>query len=193
MSTAPAGLFFKNNVIGSVDGLEIIKKLDLLPWTTVSKSEKSRRVQQYGFAYNYSGRSTIGSEIEPMPDFIVFLKVLAEQICSEVGLGLEISFNQCIINNYDPGQKISAHIDNPNFGPVIACFSFGPGLGLFMDFKKNEDQYHHFALNNSLYIMSGSSRYEWSHEIASRKSDIVDGSKIKRERRVSVTFRTVSV
>jgi len=186
------GLFHKNDVITKDESQDIIKKLDLLPWAPVSSAASSRKVQVYGFAYNYSGRSTIGPEVEPMPDFIIGLKVLAETICAEFGL-FNVSFNQCIVNNYEPGQKISAHIDNPNFGPVIACFSVGPGLGLSLDFKKNGDVYNHFALNGSLYIMSGPSRTDWTHEIAGRKSDVVFGKKIPRERRVSITFRSVSV
>jgi hypothetical protein len=41
--------------------------------------------------------------------------------------------------------------------------------------------------------MSGASRYIWTHEMSSRKCDMVEGKKIVRGRRVSVTFRCVPV
>jgi alkylated DNA repair dioxygenase AlkB len=44
----------------------------------------------------------------------------------------------------------------------------------------------------SLLFMSGAARYEWTHEILSRKTDIVAGEKRLRERRVSLTFRKVA-
>lgn len=126
-----------------------------------------------------------------MPDFISDLKILAEKTCLDFGLGV-VLFNQYIINNYEVGQKISAHIDNPNFGPVIACFSVGLGQGISIKFRKDFNEYEHFTQNNSLYIMSGPARYNYTHEkIASRKTDIVNGIRIKRSRRISITFRTV--
>jgi len=49
----PVGLFYQNNILS--DELDLISKIDLLPWIFVSKSENSRKVQQYGFEYNYNG------------------------------------------------------------------------------------------------------------------------------------------
>ena len=44
---------------------------------------------------------------------------------------------------------------------------------------------------DSLYVMTGDARYQWTHEMPSRKSDMVDGARVKRGRRVSITFRSV--
>ncbi|CAM9523355.1 unnamed protein product [Sphacelaria rigidula] len=43
----------------------------------------------------------------------------------------------------------------------------------------------------SLLIMEGAARYEWSHGIASRKTDMVCGVLTKRSTRISLTFRRV--
>lgn len=43
----------------------------------------------------------------------------------------------------------------------------------------------------SLILLSGAARYQWTHAIPARKSDNVNGFKIERERRVSLTFRSV--
>lgn len=43
----------------------------------------------------------------------------------------------------------------------------------------------------SLLVLSGEARFNWTHGIPARKSDVIDGKKIARGRRVSLTFRTV--
>lgn len=39
----------------------------------------------------------------------------------------------------------------------------------------------------SLIVLTGPARYEWQHAIPARKSDIIDGIKTERTRRVSLT------
>jgi alkylated DNA repair dioxygenase AlkB len=98
-------------------------------------------------------------------------------------------FNQCIINKYEPGQGINKHIDIKAYGPVIGCFTFGSGA--VMTFRRKDEVHHLYVKPNSLYIMSGESRLLWTHEMPSRKSDMVEGKKIPRGLRISVTFRHV--
>lgn len=43
----------------------------------------------------------------------------------------------------------------------------------------------------SLLVLTGSARYEWSHTIPARKSDVIDGRRVGRKRRISLTFRRV--
>ena len=61
-----------------------------------------------------------------------------------------------------------------------------------MIFRKNKNKVELPVLKDSLYIMSGESRYSWTHEMPSRKYDTINNNKVKRERRISVTFRNVS-
>jgi alkylated DNA repair dioxygenase AlkB len=44
-----------------------------------------------------------------------------------------------------------------------------------------------------LLILSGEARYDWTHEIPARKSDVINGARQPRTRRVSLTFRTVTL
>jgi len=64
-----------------------------------------------------------------------------------------------------------------------------------MDFvNKTTNEKHSLLLETrSLLIMSGKARYEWQHGIAQRKTDKYNGEIIKRERRLSITFRNVIV
>jgi alkylated DNA repair dioxygenase AlkB len=43
----------------------------------------------------------------------------------------------------------------------------------------------------SLLVMSGAARYDWTHEIPARTSDVIGGERRARGRRVSLTFRAV--
>lgn len=100
--------------------------------------------------------------------------------------------DQVIVNEYQPGQGISAHVDCvPCFGPVVAAISLGSAC--VMDFTHPTDGKKaavHLA-PGSLCVMTGPARYDWRHSIAARKSDPGAGARIPRSRRVSVTFRTV--
>lgn len=111
----------------------------------------------------------------------------------------QFDFGQLIINEYYPGQGIAPHIDHiKRFGPIVACISLGSGI--VMDFEKITpasagseavvEKYSIYVKPRSLYFMSGDARYKWKHSIASRKTDVVDAKKIKRGRRVSLTFRS---
>ena len=60
-----------------------------------------------------------------------------------------------------------------------------------MTFRNGKNVIKKYVKPNSVYIMTGDSRYKWTHEMPSTKSDKVDDKKILRSRRVSITFRNV--
>ena len=97
--------------------------------------------------------------------------------------------DQVIVNEYLPGQGISPHINCIScFGNVICSLSLlSPCV---MDFIE-EEKISILLEPSSLLLLTGSSRYNWKHGIAARKSDIYDSNKIIRQRRISVTFRTI--
>ncbi|SHK82523.1 alpha-ketoglutarate-dependent dioxygenase AlkB [Chryseobacterium contaminans] len=45
--------------------------------------------------------------------------------------------------------------------------------------------------SGSLIVLSGDARYKWTHGIAPRKTDYINGRKIERKLRLSMTFRKV--
>lgn len=100
---------------------------------------------------------------------------------------------QCIVNEYFQSQGISAHIDNKNFGPTIIGLSIGADA--VMTFKRNSERFDCFLPRRSVVLMSGESRYSWTHEISSNKSYTVNGQKIVKPedyRRISLTFRELA-
>lgn len=102
--------------------------------------------------------------------------------------------DQLIINEYLPGQGITDHIDcEPCFGDTILSISLGSSIGMnFTDTNTNEKI--PLILNaKSAIILSDDVRYRWKHGIQSKKSDMINGMKILRGRRISLTFRKVIV
>jgi alkylated DNA repair dioxygenase AlkB len=122
----------------------------------------------------------------PLPDW---LAPLATRLHRE-GLFSEIP-DQAIINEYLPGQGISAHVDCvPCFDKEIASLSLGSAC--VMEFTHAHHNKQTKVLEPcSLFVLSGAARYEWQHCIPARKSDMISNIKINRARRVSITFRKV--
>jgi alkylated DNA repair dioxygenase AlkB len=93
-------------------------------------------------------------------------------------------FDQCIVNEYLPGQGISRHIDKTSlFGPTIACVSIGSDATI--RFTKDKNAVDVLVPRRSLYIMQGDARYAWTHEMPARLYDAMR----KRGTRYSITFR----
>ncbi|RSM77807.1 2OG-Fe(II) oxygenase [Kibdelosporangium aridum] len=166
------------------DEAALLAHIDAAPWS----SELRRRVQHYGHRYDYGRRSVAGREpAPPLPDWAV---VLAERLNRE---GLTASrADQVIVNEYLPGQGISAHVDCvPRFGPDVAAISLGSACTMDFTSLDGSAQVPVRLEPGSLCVMTGAARYEWRHAIAARRSDRTDVGRVPRGRRVSVTFRTV--
>jgi len=181
------GLYYIENVNIELD--PIIEKLDKKEWKSVSNHPNSRKVQHYGYKYGYNTYN-IHEKADPFPEFIIPLQKKLEKITKIKNLvSNDYNFNQCIINNYQGNQGISRHIDVKSYGDVIGCYTIGSGA--IMRFRLGNEKVELYTKPNSLYIMSGDARYKWTHEMPSVINDIVDGKKIRRGRRISITFRNV--
>jgi alkylated DNA repair dioxygenase AlkB len=60
-----------------------------------------------------------------------------------------------------------------------------------MRFTRAETIHELLLQPRSLLVLRGPARYNWRHGIPRRHSDIIDGRRVPRGRRVSMTFRTV--
>ena len=184
-----SGLYYIDNI--KIDTLNIISESDKLVWQPLTNSSNSRAVQHYGFKYNYI-TNKITEKCSELPIFLNKFKELLTDICLQLGIiDTNYKFNQCIVNNYYSGQGISAHIDVKSYGNVIGCFTIGSGTIMKFSKKENSEDIELYVKPNSLYIMSGDSRYKWCHSMPSKKFDIVNNIRIQRERRISLTFRNV--
>ena len=181
----PPGLYYVDHIHEDT----VIAELDTCVWSPVTNHANSRLVQHYGFRYDYAS-SKVREAGPALPPFLEKYQTLLTHICKEMNIiDTDYQFNQCIVNNYLQGQGISAHIDVKQYGGVIGCFTLGSGAT--MVFEHGDKKQEIYVKANSLYIMSGEARYVWKHSMPNRKSDMVDGKRIERGRRVSITFRCV--
>lgn len=163
---------------------QILSQVDASPWL----SDLKRRVQHYGYKYDYKSRIiNYSMRIGPLP---VWAEKLAVQLCQR-GLMKEMA-DQLIVNEYLPGQGIANHVDCvPCFTDTIASLSLGSSCVMNFTNKQTEQSIPIWLEPRSLVVLQDEARYAWTHGIASRKSDPFQGRTIQRSRRVSLTFRKV--
>ena len=112
-------------------------------------------------------------------------RLLAEEYITELP-------DQLIVNEYEPGQGISNHIDcEPCFTGIIASLSLGSSCVMNFTSKESGEVIPVFLEPRSLVVLKGEARYGWMHGIPARKSDDMAGRTVRRSRRVSLTFRKV--
>lgn len=180
----------------SIDGLLYIKEFLTKPQeagliSDVYASEWddrtiNRRIQQYGAAtYDYTGRG-VGQRAEPFPEWAEALARFVER-AGAIPYG---SLDQCIINEYLPGQGIGLHSDHPGFGPHVATVSIMSDVDMTFDLPGKRKETVRLEAR-SLVVLSGAARNVWRHGIDMRESDMVGGVKVPRSDRVSITFRSV--
>ncbi len=162
----------------------LIETIDQQPWLTDLK----RRVQHYGWKYDYTARRV---------DASMWLGVLPEWLmdyCQRLydeGHFLKLP-DQVIINEYQPGQGIAPHVDCvPCFEETIASISLGSPCVMDFTHSSTGEKIVQRLEPRSLLIFSGEARYQWKHGIAARKTDKYQGQIIQRDRRISLTFRNV--
>ena len=179
-----AGLSYVPDFIDAAYEAALIEMIDAQPWL----SDLKRRVQHYGYKYDYKARGiTQDSRIGAIPDWLAGL-------CDD--LHTQDYFcripDQVIINEYLPGQGITSHTDCiPCFGETVASLSLGSSCVMEFTRGKTGEKQQRLLEPHSLIVLSDEARYEWQHAIPQRKSDIWSGEKLVRSRRISLTFRTV--
>jgi len=181
----------------SIEGLSVVKRflddraqatlveaIDQDVWNTTLK----RRVQHFGHVYEYARRAVSSSaRAEPLPSWALALlhELRSAGVTSE-------AFDQVIVNEYMPGQGIATHVDRADcFGPEVLSVSLlGACVMRFLDSRSAETRGLLLEPGDVL-VLKDSARYQWAHGIASRKHDRWNGTVIRRQRRISITYRRV--
>lgn len=182
-STTPIpGLRYIQDYIVLEQHDQLIATIDQQPWLT----DLRRRVQHYGYRYNYKSRSVDASQfLGPLPDWSL---PLLEKLHND-GLISQIP-DQLIINEYEPGQGISAHIDcRPCFSDTIISLTLGSTC--IMEFTHEQEKVALLLKPCSIVLMQGEARQIWKHGIPARKTDHYAGQTFERKRRISLTFRNI--
>ena len=161
-------------------------------------NDLKRRVQHYGWKYDYSSRAlSENMRIGALPGFL-------DHVATKLHKRgwFDPAPDQVIVNEYRPGQGIAPHVDRDCFGPTVATLSLGNAWP--MEFAP-VDRYHPRSPQNSatrervelvldvgsILVLRGAARSSWTHGIAPRHADGRGRRRHPRQTRVSVTFRTV--
>lgn len=180
----PDGLRYIPDFIMPSEETALLTTVDQQPWLTDLK----RRVQHYGWKYDYTARRVDASmRLGALPDWLI-------DYCQRLYDGRHFPKlpDQVIINEYQPGQGIAPHVDCvPCFEETIASISLGSPCVMEFTNPATSEKVAHLLEPRSLLIFSGEARYIWTHGIAARKTDKYAGQVIQRGRRISLTFRNV--
>lgn len=181
-----AGLCYFPGFLSEEEQSAMVRSIDDHSW----RNDLERRVQHYGWRYDYRAR-TVASEMRlgPLPDW---LGRVAHRLYAETGL-FDRAPDQAIVNEYEPGQGIALHVDRDCFGPAVATVSLGDDWEMKLrpvGGERKDDRLLMLA-RGSVLVMTGEARFRWMHGIDRRKTE--DGGKRRRQRRLSLTFRTVPV
>lgn len=184
-NSLPLGAIYVSSFLNEASQAAAVAAIDASPWNTYLR----RRVQHFGYRYDYSARSvTADAYIGPLPDWS---QAIARQLVDAAWFSE--APNQLIINEYTPGQGISAHIDCvPCFADTIVSVSLLSACEMRFVERKTRKRLTCVLEPLSVLVLAGPARFDWTHEIPARKSDVIFGQRQQRSRRLSLTFRTVT-
>ncbi len=166
------GLFVIPNYLTDTQSDQAINHIKKCQWMPVSNTLKSRKVIHYGWIYSYD-RSGIKKTIE-LPECLSNLTNKMNEY-----LNKNIKFDQLIINKYEEGQAINAHIDHTKFfGDTILCLTLMNSVTAI--FSQGNIKIEVILEPLSAYIMTNDARYKWTHEM-----------KQSHGTRISLTYRTI--
>lgn len=185
-STLPIGARYVPDFISQREEARLLLLIDSSPWITDLK----RRVQHYGYRYDYRTRNI---------DYSMYLGALphwAEYFAQELyrcGL-MPIVADQVIVNEYLPGQGIAPHIDcTPCFEDSIVSISLGSSCVMNLIRPSDGTQLDVHLANRSVISLCDEARYKWQHGIKPVKSDVINEVRTPRSKRISLTFRKVKM
>jgi alkylated DNA repair dioxygenase AlkB len=115
--------------------------------------------------------------------------------------------DHALVNTYAVGDGCIAHVDDLTFWTDwVIGLSLGSGCNIeftpIVERKVGTNDAASIAVSNvpvvvhiparSAYILTGDARYRFTHSIPFVAADTVDGHKIERTKRTSITFRNIS-
>jgi alkylated DNA repair dioxygenase AlkB len=177
-------LIYADDFVTPEEAARIVKQIDSAAWNT----DLRRRVQHYGFKYDYKARSINNSmRAAALPPWAVSM---GNRLVKR-GLFRAVP-DQVIVNEYMPGQGIAPHVDCvPCFGNAVASVSLLSPCVMNFTSVDGTGLVDVDLLPGSVVLLNGKSRYDWKHGITPQMFDRLDGHDRPRDRRLSVTFRTV--
>ncbi|XP_031462038.1 alkylated DNA repair protein alkB homolog 8 [Phasianus colchicus] len=207
-TSLPPDLKVIENIISPEEERKMLESID---WRgdenaqNAQKTLKHRRVKHFGYEFRYDNNDV--DKDKPLPGGLPEICIPFLEKCLKQGY-IKHKPDQLTVNQYEPGQGIPPHIDTHSaFEDEIISLSLGSEI--VMDFKHPDGHTVAVMLPRcSLLVMTGESRYLWTHGITPRKYDVIQASELgqkvgtitadvrdltlkRRETRTSFTFRKV--
>jgi alkylated DNA repair dioxygenase AlkB len=174
----PVGLAYADDVIDAGEEAALLAAVEVLPFKPFEFRGYlgNRQVVSFGWKYDYSRRS-IG-QVDPIPGFLLPLRDKAAAFAGREAQ----TFEQVLINRYDPGAGVGWHRDKPAFDEVIGVSLLSPCR---LRFRRANgagwDRAEIAAQPRSAYLFSGEARSVWEHSVPPVTAP-----------RYSVTFRSLA-
>lgn len=173
MCSEPEGFKYFSEILSTQEAESLLEFIELQPWNCSLR----RRTQHYGHLYKYSRVSNESAKALPLTAglFQLFQRILlVSGVCDVPREKLQV-----IVNEYEPGVGISPHVDDPaQFGTWICGVSLLSNC-LFTFAKQGKEQ-DVLLEERSLYVLSGDSRYKFTHQLKPKNV---------KSKRISVTYR----
>lgn len=191
----PPGLIIVEDFISESEE-KLLSNCTMILENNSDKVMKHRSVKHYGFAFEY-GTNDVNKN-RPLEDKIPVEFDFLEERFKKNKLEEVIKWlpDQLTVNCYAPGQGIPPHVDTHSaFEDPILSLSLLSDV--VMEFEKCDKSRKSSILvpRRSLLVMSGESRYFWTHGITPRKSDVHRSCNgltvLPRKIRISCTFRKI--
>ncbi|KAK8209186.1 hypothetical protein M8818_003881 [Zalaria obscura] len=204
----PPGLSLFPDFITAKEETSLLQFLDAQSWRT----DLSRRTMHYGGTYclmpprnaSPAVRKQYEQNIITAPAIPLELNFLIDRMVAEGLYTINERPEYCIVNEYLPGQGISAHVENFRFGEPVCSLTLAGGDSMrFHELSAAHDgsvrsgkaataprtglRKDVWLASRSLVVLRGDARSKWQHEIVrGRKTGKADCW-----RRVSLTFRVM--
>ncbi len=183
------GLLYIPDFITPEDERRLTETIDAGEW----RGDLKRRVQHYGWRYDYTARQVDSSmRLGSLP---AWANDIGRRLVAE-GL-LAAPPDQVIVNEYKEDQGISRHVDSPGFADGIVTISLLESWEMVFRHQRGTQKrkVNKRLERRSAMILTRAARYDWTHEIPARRheTDPSTGKRWKRKRRISLTFRRVVV
>ncbi|KAL2918697.1 hypothetical protein HK105_201531 [Polyrhizophydium stewartii] len=184
------GLRLLRDFVSEADEAALVAAVDGRPWCgrgVAPNPELRRRTQQDGFLFLYRTR-TVVERLGPLPPFV---QPLVARMQAHGVFAAEPP-NHLLVNEYDLGQGIMAHTDSTAiFGDTVTSLSLLSDCVMTFVDKATGASVPVVLPRRSLLVMTGHARTQCTHEISKDAVETAAGAVVHRDRRISLTLRTI--
>ena len=179
------GLRYVSNYITEFQHDWLLNEIEKHEWGNFYQ----RRIQHYGESYYRDDDETDDERsVTEMPEWL-------KRLCLKLHTDgyMPVIANQALVSEYEPGQGIGSHIDKEACH-MDTIISLSLGSSCVMELTNQDDESQKVPIwlaPRSIAVLSEDAKTQWMHGIPSRKTDVWEGRKYERGRRVSITFRSL--